>query len=338
MGYDRNDHRYGRDDRYEGRSGGYDRASGSGDPRDRGFFDRAGDEIRSWFGDEEAERRRRYDERYDERQDRARDSYGRSDRDQNRYASTDRGGYSSPDSYPRWNRSNQGDDRGSRYSGGARPYSTHFANLGAGEDRQFDDRGAGADTGYGGSTDAGYRYGNDDDRNRRDAEYRSIYGNRQRGRDDHDVHGYGAWRDRQIGQFDRDYDEYRRENQSRFESEFGTWRQTRQQQRDSLNSAKEHQEVIGSDGEHIGTVDHVRGDRILLTKSDKDAGGHHHSIPSSWINKVDEKVHVRKTAAEAKQAWRDEEQNQGLFGRDRNADQPTDLNRSFSGTYDRNDR
>jgi len=29
---------------------------------DRGFFERAGDEIRSWFGDEEAERRRRVDE------------------------------------------------------------------------------------------------------------------------------------------------------------------------------------------------------------------------------------------------------------------------------------
>lgn len=34
------------------------------DPEERGFFDRAGDEIRSWFGDEEAERRREYDEYY----------------------------------------------------------------------------------------------------------------------------------------------------------------------------------------------------------------------------------------------------------------------------------
>jgi osmotically-inducible protein OsmY len=40
---------------YGGR-GGYERD-------DRGFFDRAGDEVRSWFGDEEAERRRREDER-----------------------------------------------------------------------------------------------------------------------------------------------------------------------------------------------------------------------------------------------------------------------------------
>lgn len=30
---------------------------------DRGFIDRAGDEVRSWFGDDEAERRRQFDER-----------------------------------------------------------------------------------------------------------------------------------------------------------------------------------------------------------------------------------------------------------------------------------
>jgi hypothetical protein len=30
---------------------------------DRGFFERAGDEISSWFGDDEAERRREMDER-----------------------------------------------------------------------------------------------------------------------------------------------------------------------------------------------------------------------------------------------------------------------------------
>lgn len=37
---------------------------------DRGFFDRAGDEIKSWFGDEEAERRRRMDEMREREYDR----------------------------------------------------------------------------------------------------------------------------------------------------------------------------------------------------------------------------------------------------------------------------
>jgi hypothetical protein len=36
------------------------------DQDDRGFFARAGDEVRSWFGDEEAERRREFDGRYED--------------------------------------------------------------------------------------------------------------------------------------------------------------------------------------------------------------------------------------------------------------------------------
>ena len=43
---------------------------------------------------------------------------------------------------------------------------------------------------------------------------------------------------------------------------------------------KEHMEVLGSDGQHVGTVDHMDGsNNIKLTKGDaKD--GKHHLIPS----------------------------------------------------------
>jgi len=53
---------WGRSDyeREHGRGGDYGRRR---DREDRGFFDRAGDEIRSWFGDDEAQRRRSRDER-----------------------------------------------------------------------------------------------------------------------------------------------------------------------------------------------------------------------------------------------------------------------------------
>ena len=55
------------EDRYRGEE--YRGERGYGRERDdRGFFDRAGDEVRSWFGDEEAERRRRIDERERDRQ------------------------------------------------------------------------------------------------------------------------------------------------------------------------------------------------------------------------------------------------------------------------------
>jgi len=53
---------FGRD--YEGRSReSYYRGPYRRGGEERGFFERAGDEIKSWFGDEEAERRRRMDER-----------------------------------------------------------------------------------------------------------------------------------------------------------------------------------------------------------------------------------------------------------------------------------
>src|SRR3954468_10963562 len=49
---------YGREQGRGGEGGG-----GYGRDDERGFFDRAGDEVRSWFGDDEAQRRREMDER-----------------------------------------------------------------------------------------------------------------------------------------------------------------------------------------------------------------------------------------------------------------------------------
>lgn len=196
---------------------GYGRPPQGYDQDDRGFFARAGDEVRSWFGDEDAERRREYDQRY----------------------------------------------------------GTHT-------DRD-----------------------------------------------------YGEWRHGQISALDRDYDEYRRENRAKFENEFSTWRSERQGQRSLLDKVAQHMEVQGSDGQHVGTVDKVRGDRIILTKNDKDAGGHHHSIPSRWIRSVDDKVTITKSADEAQREWKDEERRTALFG-DENREHETGphmLNRSFSGTY-----
>lgn len=58
-----------------------------------------------------------------------------------------------------------------------------------------------------------------------------------------------------------------------------------------LSAIKEHDEVIGADGVHIGTVDHVEGDRIKLTKKDSGEGshkGHHHYIPGGLVATVHE--------------------------------------------------
>jgi hypothetical protein len=53
---------------------------------------------------------------------------------------------------------------------------------------------------------------------------------------------------------------------------------------------REHMEVIGADGVHVGTVDGIEGDRIKLTKKDSGEGshkGHHHYIPAALIAEVE---------------------------------------------------
>ena len=330
---------------------------------DRGFFERAGEQVRSWFSDDD-----------------------------------DRGG-----GYGRERMSGQGGDwnRGSGTFGAGFGGQRGSGSFGGGRERSEDEGyargparsnwgggGGGADTwggsGFGGLDDNGRRFDRIDPghvgaqgahpmSSPVDAGYGAPAGSYSRsaaimsggggghrsldaqardrmlgrgggqsggwGGGQHDPH-YSEWRQRQIQQLDQDYEEYRREHQSKFEQEFGGWREKRQGQRQSLGRVSEHMEVIGSDGQHIGTVDKVRGDRIILTKSDPEAGGIHHSIPCSWIENVDEKVTVNKTAEEARRAWRTEEENQALFEGNRateGGEGPHMLNRSFSGTYsDRN--
>ncbi len=53
---------------------------------------------------------------------------------------------------------------------------------------------------------------------------------------------------------------------------------------------REHMEVIGADGAHVGTVDHVDGDKIKLTKADSGEGsheGHHHYLPLSQVADIE---------------------------------------------------
>ena len=53
---------------------------------------------------------------------------------------------------------------------------------------------------------------------------------------------------------------------------------------------KEHMEVIGADGVHVGTLDSVDGKRIKLTKKDSGMGahkGHHHYVPLSLVADVE---------------------------------------------------
>jgi hypothetical protein len=239
------------------------------DREDRGFFERMGDEVRSWFGDEEPPSRRELGRDRD---------FGRSrDRD---------------------------------FERDYRPMAGDYSRSGS---RNFGDREVEWD---------------------RDPYRRtSLYGSRPRsGRDD--PH-YEEWRRRQVEDLDRDYDEFRRERQSRFEDDFGSWRDRRMSKRQLLGGMREHMEVVGNDDEHVGTVDRIAGDRIILTRSDPDSGGVHHSLSCADVDRVEgDRVILDCSAEKARERWRDENRSRALFEReDQGRAGPHVLDRSFSGTY-----
>src|SRR3546814_4529303 len=58
------------------------------------------------------------------------------------------------------------------------------------------------------------------------------------------------------------------------------------------SSIREHMNVIGADGVHVGTVDHLDGDRIKLTKADSPQGpdgegAKHHYIPVGLVADIE---------------------------------------------------
>ncbi|AIZ46462.1 hypothetical protein QR90_04315 [Deinococcus radiopugnans] len=58
-------------------------------------------------------------------------------------------------------------------------------------------------------------------------------------------------------------------------------------------------QVKDKDGEHVGTVDHLDGDRIKLTKSDS-SDGQHHYVPLSQVESMDNvAVYLNVTREEA---------------------------------------
>ena len=347
---------------------------GRGDYRgggDRGFFERAGDEVRSWFGDDEAQHRREADERRWEREQRM---TGRRDNDYGRgggysgYAGGFGGGWGNQQGES-WNRErpgarserdgwftdSSGGERGDRYGGGGGGGDSGYgAGYGVGRAEHWEG------TGFGGPSDRGRRFdrvdagstgthgahpmsapvgqgfGTGAPGSGSSSRYAGMMRDNERGggQHQHDPH-YSEWRRRQIEDLDRDYDEYRREHQSKFENEFGSWRTKRQSQRQLLGAVRDDMEVVGSDGTRVGTVDKVRGDRIVLKKDDDAAGGMHHSIPCSWVEGVEGNVTLNRTALEAMREWRGEDRERALFEReDSGSEGPHALNRSFAGTYD----
>lgn len=72
----------------------------------------------------------------------------------------------------------------------------------------------------------------------------------------------------------------------------------------SASQIKEHMEILGSDGVHVGIVDHMEGGRIKAAKKDPVAEGTHHYFSLDWVDHVDAHVHLNKPSSEVLAAWK----------------------------------
>jgi len=65
------------------------------------------------------------------------------------------------------------------------------------------------------------------------------------------------------------------------------------------SAIKEHMNVVGADGVPVGTVDHLDGERIKLTKADS-VDGRHHYLPAGLVAAVEgDIIHLSANAANA---------------------------------------
>lgn len=56
--------------------------------------------------------------------------------------------------------------------------------------------------------------------------------------------------------------------------------------KDQLERGGDHLQVKDKNGEHVGTVDHLAGDQLKLTRSDS-TDGQHHFVPLSQVESMD---------------------------------------------------
>jgi len=222
-----------------------------GRDEDRGFFERAGDEIRSWFGDDDDESRRGRDF----------DRGGGNLREQQRHG---RGGWGGQDWERERSHGGGGRDRGeimreqrSSFGGMAQSGVSSRGDWQRGPEREsgsWADRdryrenrpmqrgGRGDDFGRGGwggqRSERGGHAQSWGEANRGESgeslgysEFGGMlggFGNQRFASSQDEL--YRRWRDRQMEQLDREYEDYCRDCEQKFHQDFDSWRRSRQGQ------------------------------------------------------------------------------------------------------------
>ena len=81
-----------------------------------------------------------------------------------------------------------------------------------------------------------------------------------------------------------------------------------------LTLLREDMEIVGSDGGHVGVIDHVLDGELQLNRRDPEAEAengpahaHHHFIPIDWVDNVDagaNRATLNLGKDEAERRWR----------------------------------
>ena len=66
---------------------------------------------------------------------------------------------------------------------------------------------------------------------------------------------------------------------------------------------QKHMDVVSSQDEPLGMVDHILGSNLKLAR---DVVGQHHFVPISWIERIDDKIHLARTANDVERLWANE--------------------------------
>lgn len=70
-----------------------------------------------------------------------------------------------------------------------------------------------------------------------------------------------------------------------------------------LEGIRDHMDVIASCGKKVGVVDHLEAGTIKLTRKDSPDNLHHY-IPTGWVSKVNNQIHLNKNSKETENGWK----------------------------------
>ena len=68
----------------------------------------------------------------------------------------------------------------------------------------------------------------------------------------------------------------------------------------ALPRIQPHMDVVSSRSEPLGMVDRIEGRHLKLAR---DVLGQHHLLPLTWVDFIDDQVHLKRSAHEVIRLW-----------------------------------